>query len=205
LPASASNHFPEPLDRVADLMSAFGGMWFLCGGWAVDAWLGRQTRDHKDVDIAVFQDDLAVLLHHFAGWQLVAHDSIEPDSTEQWDGRRLYLPAHVHARHQGAEIDFQINERSDDEWMLMRAPSVVLPLRRCVRRSRWGLATATPEVILFYKATAYFGVEGLWKRPHDDADFLGLLPVLSAKQRGWLRDAITLVQPGHPWLAQLSP
>ncbi len=36
---------PEPVAEVADLMSTYRHMWCLCGGWAVDAWLGRQTRD----------------------------------------------------------------------------------------------------------------------------------------------------------------
>ena len=48
--------------------------WALAGGWAVDAWLGRVTRDHLDVDIAVFANDHQALLEHFAGWQLIGHD-----------------------------------------------------------------------------------------------------------------------------------
>ncbi len=52
-----TNHVPEPVARVADLMATYRGAWSICGGWAVDAWLGRQTRDHADVDIAVYQDD----------------------------------------------------------------------------------------------------------------------------------------------------
>jgi Aminoglycoside-2''-adenylyltransferase len=205
LSSSVSNHVPEPLARVADLMSTFGGMWSLCGGWAVDAWLGRQTRDHKDIDIAVFQHDLNVLLDHLAGWQLIAHDMIDPDSTEQWDGRRLFLPAHIHARHEGADLDFQVNERSGEDWLLSREPRIGLDLRRCAAKSVWRLPTLVPEVILFYKATAYFGIEGLWKRPHDDADFVALLPILSEWQRAWLQKAIAGVLPEHPWQAQLSP
>jgi hypothetical protein len=202
---SVPNQVPEPLARVADLMSTFDGIWYVCGGWAVDAWLGRQTRDHDDVDIAVFQNDLNILRDHLAGWQLNAHDSLTPDSVEQWDGRPLRLPAHIHARLGGSNLDIQVNERSGNDWLLSREPRIVLDLSRCAAKPAWGLPTLVPEVILFFKATAYFGIEGLWGRPHDAADFLGLLHVLSTKHRGWLRDAISLAQPGHPWLSQLSP
>jgi hypothetical protein len=197
LSSSVSNHVPEPLARVADLMSTFGGMWSLCGGWAVDAWLGRHTRDHKDIDIAVFQDDLNVLLDHLADWQLSAHDRVDPDSTEQWDGRRLYLPAHVHARHEGADLDFQINERSGEDWLLSREPRIALDLRRCAAKSVWGLPTLVPEVILFYKAQEVRG--------QDETDFLALLPHVAEGQVKWLRGGIAEMEPGHPWLAQLSP
>ncbi len=213
-----TNHVPEPVARVADLMATFSHTWFLCGGWAVDAWLGRLTRDHPDVDIAVFQDDQRALFDHLAGWQLVAHD---PDDTHQpWDGRHLDLPNHIQARldageglpdrvdaaaQQGFGLDILLNERSGDDWILSREPRVTMPLRRCVRQSQWGLPTLVPEVILFYKATAYFAVEELKdRRPQDEPDFLTLLPHLTEKQRNWLREAISLVHPDQPWLPQLS-
>src|SRR3990172_43020 len=94
-----TNHVPEPIARVADLMSTFGATWCLCGGWAVDAWLGRLSRDPVDVDIAVFQDDLSAFFDHMAGWQLVAHDTqVDGGTAEPWNGRPLVLPAHIHAR-----------------------------------------------------------------------------------------------------------
>ncbi|MCH7836586.1 MAG: hypothetical protein IH864_06940, partial [Chloroflexi bacterium] len=72
-------------------------------------------------------------------------------------------------------------------------------------QSSWGLPTVVPEVILFYKATAYFAVEELKnRRPQDEPDFLALLPHLNEKQCKWLREAISLVHPGLPWLTQLS-
>jgi len=46
---------PDAVAYVRDLLAGFGATWFLCGGWAADAWLGRQTRDHFDVDISVLQ------------------------------------------------------------------------------------------------------------------------------------------------------
>ena len=199
---------PETLARVADLMSAFRPKWSLCGGWAADAWLGRQTRDHADIDIAVFQDDQHAIFDHLAGWQLIGHDNhVADDSSEPWDGRRLDLPAHIHARaHDGFNLEVLLNERSSHDWIFSREPRITMPLRRCAQQSAWGLPTVVPEVILFYKANL-----PAWRdsarpdlRPNDELDFLALLPHLTEKQCQWLWEAISLVHPRHPWLTQLS-
>jgi hypothetical protein len=192
-------------------MSAFRAPWALCGGWAIDAWLGRLTRDHGDVDISVFIQDQQALFDHLAGWQLVAHDPHVPDDTsEPWDGRPLGLPGHIHARldageglpdrvdaasQQGFSLDIQFGDRSGGDWILSHQPRISLPLGRGVQQSRWGLPTVVPEVLLFFKA--------LDLRRRDKLDFLALLPDLTEEQRNWLRNTISLV--GHPWLTQLSP
>lgn len=161
-------------------MATFPGSWCLCGGWAVDAWLGHQTREHKDVDIAVFQEDLPALLSHFAGWELLAHDTVDPDSTEQWNGRSLGLPAHIHARTNGFDLDFQVSKREAER--LLIATGVVLDLQQAVTTSAWGLPVLAPEVLLYYKA--------LERRPQDDLDSAILEPQLSEQQASWLRDAL---------------
>ena len=211
---------PEPVARVAGLMAAFRPRWFLCGGWAADSWLGRQTRDHADIDIVVFQDDQRAVFEHLAEWQLVAHDNhVEDDSTEPWTGRRLDLPAHIHARSHdaapatpgtgrgpGFNLEVLLNERSGRDWIFSREPLVTMPLLRCAQQSAWGLPTVVPEVILFYKANppAWRDLPRADLRPHDELDFLALLRHLTEKQRYWLWEAISLVQSGHPWLTQLA-
>jgi hypothetical protein len=206
-----TNHVPEAVARVAGLMSTFRPTWALCGGWAVDAWLGRLTRDHGDTDVVVFLNDQRAFFEHMAGWQLVAHDTtVDGGTGEPWNGRPVLLPAHIHSRFpvageqlpdrvdnaagQGFGLEFQMNERSGGDWVLSREPLISVPLTRCVQQSAWGVPTVAPEVLLFYKAS------GLRRR--DKLDFLALLPHLTDEQRDWLRNAISLV--GHPWLTQLS-
>lgn len=213
----------QPYDWIAGLMSTFTSPWFVCGGWAVDAWLGRQTREHGDFDIAVFHEDQRALFDHLTGWNLIAHDpNVAGATTEPWDGRTLDLPAHIHARPGGArnrelveawvrtpgsqsrdgqDLEIILNERRADAWLLNREPRVSLPLKRAVRTA-FGAPVAAPEALMFFKATAYRGVPG-YPRAHDDTDFRSLVPLLSGEGRVWLREAITLIDSAHPWLTLL--
>jgi PPOX class probable F420-dependent enzyme len=70
---------PEPIARVAEVMRSFDARWFVSGGWAVDCWLGRQTREHADVDIGLFRDSESAIFEFLPGWHLVGHDT--PDAT----------------------------------------------------------------------------------------------------------------------------
>lgn len=226
MPPFSSNLAPEPVPaavaRIAAAMSEFPAQWCLCGGWAIDAWLGRQTREHGDIDISVSHDDQDALLHYLGDWGLIAHDALQPDADDLWDGRELVSPAHVHTgldpdtvrawvtdprsrpQNEALRLEIVLDIRSGGDWVLRPDPRIAVSLDRAIARSPWGLLTAAPEVLLFYKATAYYGQKGLWKRPIDDADFLVMLPELAVEQRGWLRKAIALVLPDHPWLKQLS-
>lgn len=53
---------PEQLTALADLHSLLGNhdvAYWLFGGWAVDFHAGRVTREHADIDIAIWQVDSA--------------------------------------------------------------------------------------------------------------------------------------------------
>ncbi len=199
---------PEALLRVAELLSGFTPRWALCGGWAVDAWLGRKTREHADVDVAVLEEDQLALFKYMAeGWNLVGHDdSVADDSEEPWQGRTLLLPAHIHARRQDQpDLEFHLNEQRSGSWTFCRQPAIAMPLRKCIRQSPWGLPAVVPEVILYYKALPP-GWRGVRPdlRPHDQTDFESLLAVLGTRRRAWISHAISQIDPGHSWLTQLS-
>lgn len=96
-----------------------------------------------------------------------------------------------------------LNERSGDDWLLSSDPLIAIPLERCFRPSPRGLPTLVAKVLMFYKATAYPGTPG-YSRPRDEADFLALLPHLGEDERRWLREAISVVVPGHSWLWRIT-
>jgi hypothetical protein len=219
----AMSPIPEPVARIADVMAGYRGVWCLCGGWAVDAWVGQQTREHGDVDIAVFQDERLVLHEHLADWQVIPHDrDWGPDvGNEDWDGRALVLPAHFHARppeasgpipqgilkvEQGFWLDIQMNERSGDDWIVDEDARLAVSVSRSIKQSGWDVPTLVPELLLFYKAGELQRSLGQGRsHPSADHDFEALAPMLEREQRAWLREATALVHPAHPWVTQLAP
>jgi hypothetical protein len=177
--------------EVAELLAGFPGPWWIGGGVAIDLWLGRTTRPHKDVDVVVLRRDQAALRDALPAWDLhVAHEG----TLDPWDGRRLELPlSGLWARrnaHGPWELDLLLMETDSDRWLFRRDPSISLPLAQA-----GDAHVLAPEIVLLYKAKA--------PREHDEADFAAAAPELPEPRRRWLRDAIAHVHPGNPWLTRL--
>ncbi len=192
-------------------MSGFGRPWAVAGGWAADAWLGRQTREHGDVDIVVFHDDQRALFEHLAGWSTLGGPDDEPHVP--WDGRPVRLPGHIHSRppgmdgtpgmgHDGFDLEIILNERLGEDWLMSKDPHIARPFAESVGDSPAGVPALMAEIVMFFKATAYEGVEG-YPRPRDESDFLVLLPLLAGDRRQWLYESIAARQPSHAWLQTL--
>ncbi|MDP6778940.1 MAG: hypothetical protein QGI83_19460, partial [Candidatus Latescibacteria bacterium] len=57
MPDDIHNWDPMSVEDVADLMSDIDLPWWIAGGWAIDLFLERQTRDHGDTDILIRRED----------------------------------------------------------------------------------------------------------------------------------------------------
>jgi hypothetical protein len=210
---------PRDVARVVALMTKFPGQWALCGGWAVDAWLGKVSREHGDVDIAIFEDDQLALRDLLPGWQMVAHDdswdaktpiwpNVPIPPAELWMGRHVDVPGHFHVR-SADNFDFEVNlnNRIGDQWRLNREPLVTLPIDNGIRISRWGVPTVSPELAAYYKLIPVRQPNEPLPamRPKDNADVEALLPLLLPGQRKWLFESVEKVEPDHAWLQRLKP
>src|SRR2546427_2590342 len=145
--------------RGAALMAGFSRPWYLAGGWALDVWLGRVTRPHDDVEIAILRDDQEEIRRHLDGWEFdkVAHEVGGP-RRERWrEGERLELSVHeIHARRRGGdprELEILLNEADGGRWTFRRDPRVFRPMDEAGTVVA-GVPVLAPESVLPYKANA---------------------------------------------------
>jgi hypothetical protein len=181
----------------AEVMRAFPAPWCVAGGWALDLFLGRQTRAHTDVDLAIFRADQHALQRHLSAWKLL---KVEDGRLSPWAaGERIDLPVHeIHAMRGHGEpgaLEILLNERDGDRWVYRRDPAVTLPVARLILRGMGGVPALCPEVVLLYKCKA--------PRDVDEEDFQRMRPHLNGERRAWLAAALATSGPGHRWIAEL--
>jgi hypothetical protein len=189
----------DEVEKVGALLRGLRCEWYVCGGWALDLFLGRVTRGHKDVDIAVARRDQSEVRGYLRGrgWGLekAAGGRLSPWVEGEW----LSLPLHgVWCRneaHDPAFFELLFNEIDDEVFRFRRDPAVTLPRARMSFESPSGLRVLAPEVVLLYKSNS---------REEYGEDFHNAAPALSAGARGWLKAALDKVSPGHPWARELQ-
>ena len=191
------------LESVTQLMRGFTHPWYIAGGWAIDLFLGRITRTHSDVDIAILRRDQYVLRSYLAQW---AFQKVTPCPTgsvfETWnEGEWLELPIHeIHAQcvnNSSLHLEFLLNEASDHDWQFRKNLQMTRPLHVIGLHSETDIPFLCPEVVLLYKATTKTPV------PANDADFNNVYAALGREQREWLRQGIEGHDPQHTWLGRL--
>jgi hypothetical protein len=180
---------PLPLPAVAALLAPLDVPWWIAGGWAIDLFVGRQTRQHHDVDVGLLRRDQAVLHHTLAGWEL--HCADPPGQLRPWPvGESLPVGIHdIWARPSPSspwQVQFMLNESEGDDWVYRRNAAVRMPLVVAVRRSADGLPYLAPEIQLLFKARSSA------PRPRDAADLALARPLLDRAARSWLDAAIQL-------------
>ena len=190
-----------PPARAVQLMQLYNHRWAVAGGWAVDLFLGRQTREHEDIELAVFRSDQDDLRQHLVGWNPTYIVPGEKARERPWAMQEsLDPPVHeIHTRppqRDLTDMEFLLNETGGQDWIYRRDPRVRLPLEKAILRGEHGIPYLAPEIVLLYKAKH--------RRDIDEQDFQAALPLLSDDRRRWLSAALNTAHPGHPWLAALA-
>jgi hypothetical protein len=189
----------EPLTpiEVGVLLREIGVPFWIAGGYAIEAFVGRALREHADIDVGIFRADQLRVRAYLARWD--AHCADPPGTLRPWPiGETLPLGVHDVWLRERSEAPWRfqlmLNERDDANWVSRRDPGTRVPLAR-LTFERGGLPYLAPEIQLLFKAKE--------ARAKDETDFDVARPLLSRAQSHWLRRHLEAELPGHPWLVRL--
>jgi Aminoglycoside-2''''-adenylyltransferase. len=210
---------------IEDLCEHLAGInidWHLCGGYAIDAYIGKETRQHKDLDITVSFDDMKECIEYLKakGWEIDApvgngrlvsidyaleHNELHfnniwcyrknPDfiSIEKTDG--VFKYANFLQREQ-IELDFievLFNHIVDGNFIYKRNHLITLSTDKAFIKKK-DVSILAPELVLLYKSTNYTNTDYT-------NDFNMTKAKLEKERYDWFSSAMNIEYPqGHVWM-----
>jgi len=183
--------------EAARLFASLTSRWWIAGGWALDLFMGMESRPHGDLDIGVLRREAAQVIEALRDWELF----------EAQDGRLLRLHQReprpqvnsLWCRPRGGSrwvFELLLDDSDGEAWVFRRQRDIRRPLAAAIRRDRTRIPYLAPEIGLLYKAQR--------PRAGDELDFRNVAPRLDDGARAWLHDALTRIEPDHPWLEALA-
>jgi aminoglycoside-2''-adenylyltransferase len=189
---------PLTPQEAVPLLSVLPAPWWVAGGWALDLYLGKVTRVHKDLDVGIFRKDVAIALAALPGWEFF--EAKDGALTQLVEGHvpRAEVNSLWCKRVNAAqwELELMLDESDGEFWVFRRDPRITRPLLSAIRRNSEGIAYLAPELQLLYKARAI--------RAQDQTDFAHVVPRLDRDARTWLRESLMRTEPEHAWLSALK-
>jgi len=177
------------------LMRSYPGLWAVAGGWAIDLFLGRVTREHSDIEIAISRQDQARIREHLKGWdfQKVVRGAVQPWRAGEW----LNLPIHeVYAVKTENKLEILLNEIEGDDWIYRRDTRICRPVSQAVCQTSSRIPYLSPEVVLLYKSKN--------PRAKDEIDLANAAAEMNIEQKEWLSNSLRIVDGQHPWIRKLN-
>ncbi len=220
------------LYELKTLMDSMEISWAVCGGDAIDLFVGKQTRLHKDIDVAALWEERERVISGFLqkGWRVFEPDhgllreitSLEEDlRTEDnlWCLRPKsdsYQIVHQHDRfyeitterpHQDVldYIEVLFNRVQDGKFLYKRNPEIAL--EQYLYHTEEGIPYLAPEMVLLYKSIFVRmppTPDNLKTAENYRHDFRVALDKMNKTQKEWLKVALEGSYPmGHEWLEKL--
>ncbi|MEU5582614.1 hypothetical protein ABZ791_27840 [Streptomyces huasconensis] len=184
-------------EQVAERLRGVNAPWCVAAGWALDLFRGEQTRPHGDLEIAVPAAAYPEIRDRFPEY---VFDAVGSGRVWAAAGTDALAATHQTWLRDPATGQFLFDvfrePHEGGTWICRRDESLRLPYDAIIERTAEGVPYLLPELVLLFKAKA--------RRPKDQADFEGVLPLLGRARLRVLREWLERVHPGHPWLAELG-
>ena len=212
------------MDLIAKLNNFVVGIgvdYAICGGHAIDLFLGYKTRPHKDLDVAVFWEDRDKVIQHMLNndWEVyepcgTAHlHKINNIHNQKRVKSNIWCvkpsnPHYVFTEHEkdmfavefdNSEqteldyIEFLFNTRNNEEFLYEKNHDIKMKMETAILKAG-DIPYIAPELVLLYKST--MANEAAYQ-----LDFNNAMPKLNEGQNTWLQNALHIMfLDGHKWI-----
>ena len=209
------------IKEVNTLLQGQGFSYAICGGFALDLFLGYETRTHGDIDILAFWEDRETIITYmqskgFHVYEMLGGGKVHRITdirmqeklrknifccTEDCELVRLYDTEEqdvywLDFQHIGLSklnyIEFLFNEKTEDEFVYIRDNRVRCELEKTMLEKN-GVSYLAPELCLLFKSTDI-------EREGYQQDYELTVERLNGEQRAWFDNAMEMLYPeGHRW------
>lgn len=192
----------------------------VCGGFALELFMQKETRPHGDVDLCALESQRTSIQQFMLskGWELYefrGQGKVRPlnASTPGQPGRNLmcvkpgcdlveFYPCEEEGLlyhqffHKGITslhyLEFLFSDSKDNCLIFSSSPLIRRELSSAFLH-RDGISYLAPEIALLYKALQP-------ELPQSAADYASAFPLLSPEQKRWFVQSLAQLYPGgHPW------
>jgi hypothetical protein len=127
--------------------------WCVVAGWALDLFVGEQTREHDDIEIAVPRaafGEVAAALHEYE-WDVVGAGTVWPlaAAAEHPGLHQTWLQDPSTSRY---HLDVFREPHDGDRWICRRGNAITLPYTELIENGPTGIPYVIPEVALLFKS-----------------------------------------------------
>ncbi|HLK24167.1 MAG TPA: hypothetical protein VKT30_05880 [Caulobacteraceae bacterium] len=185
-------------NEAAAVLDGCSALWRVVGGWAIDLSIGRETRQHEDLEIAVARAEFPLIREHLEARGFVLYEAGDEEARRLAPGQAPNPRKHQNWVADPAvdvwRLDVMLEPGDAETWIFRRDERIRAPIAFMIAGG--AMPHLKAHGALLYKAKAL--------RPKDQADFANALPVLARDERRWLIEALRIAHPGHTWISALE-
>lgn len=172
--------------KVKNMMNKFGYPWFIMGDWAIELFLGKETRIHDDIEIGIYREQQMQLLRYLEKYKKFYIDNrsrIGKYEKKEWKKEYLRLPIReLCIEYEGSEIKILLNEKDDVDWIYGRNNKIKHERSNVIRYTDDRIPYLCPEIVLLYKT--------MEMRDKDKDYISNVFEKMNESEKKWLIDSI---------------
>jgi len=213
------------INEVNTLLKSSDFEYAVCGGYAIELFLDKETRKHGDIDILVYwsdRDKIILYMYSF-GWEVyemcgngIVHHITDINNQKRVKRNvfcikdncelvKLYPHNetdmyYLKFNHSGQTIlnfiEFLFNDKTETDFLYARNIEIKRALSKAIMSCN-NIPYLAPELILLYKSTDV-------QRDGYQLDYDEAICMMNSEQKNWLKNALNILYPsGHLWATNI--